>query len=186
MQEAEAFSLPSTNTAVFLRCAVQALREAERLRGGLGSAPDLGAGALKDAVDRLTAMFADAMDDDFNTGAAGSDLFELVREMNKFADQQQLDDPQQRDDSQLVAFNQAATTLRELTSVLGLFWERPTSTTGDDDQLLGQLLELFIELRKACRDNKDFTTADNIRDGLAGLGFTLEDRPDGTGWRLDP
>ena len=141
---------------------------------------------LLEQVAQLRESFLAKMDDDFNTGAAGSDLFELVREMNKFADQQQLDDPQQRDDSQLAAFNQAATTLRELTSVLGLFWERPTSTTGDGDQLLGQLLELFIELRKACRDNKDFTTADNIRDGLAGLGITLEDRPDGTGWRLDP
>jgi cysteinyl-tRNA synthetase len=76
-------------------------------------------------------------------------------------------------------------TLRELTSILGLFWERPVSTAAAGDQLIGQLVELFIELRKACRDNKDFTTADNIRDGLTALGITLEDRPEGTGWRLE-
>ena len=140
---------------------------------------------LLEQVAQLRESFLAKMDDDFNTGAAGSDLFELVRELNKFADQQHLDDPQQRDDSQLTAFSRAIMTLRELTSILGLFWERPVSTVAAGDQLIGQLVELFIELRKACRDNKDFTTADNIRDGLAGLGITLEDRSEGTGWRLE-
>ncbi|HIN94076.1 MAG TPA: cysteine--tRNA ligase [Planctomycetes bacterium] len=140
---------------------------------------------LLEQVAQLRESFLAKMDDDFNTGAAGSDLFELVRELNKFADQQHLDDPQQRDDSQLTAFSRAIMTLRELTSILGLFWERPVSTAAAGDQLIGQLVELFIELRKACRDNKDFTTADNIRDGLTALGITLEDRPEGTGWRLE-
>jgi cysteinyl-tRNA synthetase len=140
---------------------------------------------LLEQVAQLRESFLTKMDDDFNTGAAGSDLFELVRELNKFADQQHLDDPQQRDDSQLTAFSRAIMTLRELTSILGLFWERPVSTATAGDQLIGQLVELFIELRKTCRDNKDFTTADNIRDGLTALGITLEDRPEGTGWRLE-
>jgi cysteinyl-tRNA synthetase len=146
---------------------------------------DTGDHPLLEQVGQLRESFLAKMDDDFNTGAAASDLFELVREMNKFADQQQLDDSQQRNDSDLAAFNQAATTLRELTAILGLFWERPTASSAAGDQLLGQLVELFIDLRKNCRENKDFTTADNIRDGLAGLGITLEDRSDGTGWRLD-
>ena len=146
---------------------------------------DTGDHPLLKQVTQLRENFLAKMDDDFNTGAAVSDLFELVREMNKFADQQHLDDTQQRDDSDLAAFNQAATTLRELTAILGLFWERPNASSAAGDQLLGQLVELFIDLRKTCRENKDFTTADNIRDGLAGLGITLEDRSDGTGWRLD-
>ena len=80
---------------------------------------DTGDHPLLAQVGQLRESFLAKMDDDFNTGAAASDLFELVREMNKFADQQQLDDSQQRNDSDLAAFNQAATTLRELTAILG-------------------------------------------------------------------
>ena len=136
-------------------------------------------------IAQLRESFLAKMDDDFNTGAACSDLFDLVRALNKFADQQELDDPQQRDDSQLAAFTAGITTLRELASILGLFWERPATSAAGSDQLTNQLMDLFIQLRKTSRDNKDFTTADNIRDGLAALGITLEDRPDGTSWRLD-
>jgi len=136
-------------------------------------------------IAQLRESFLAKMDDDFNTGGACSDLFELVRELNKFADQQHLDDPQQRDETRLASFTRGMTTLRELASILGLFWQRPAATATGDDQLVGQLMELFIQLRKDCRENKNFTTADNIRDGLTALGITLEDRPDGTLWRVD-
>jgi len=159
----------------------QLLPIAERAAGVIETADH----PLLTHVAQLRENFLAKMDDDFNTGGAVSELFELVREMNKFADQQQLENAEERDDAELTAFKRAATTLRELTAILGLFWERPTASSVAGDQLLGQLVELFIELRKTCRENKDFTTADNIRDGLAGLGITLEDRPDGTGWRLD-
>ena len=137
-------------------------------------------------VSKLRESFLSKMDDDFNTGAACSDLFELVRELNKFADQEQLDDAQQRDQTALQAFTRGMTTLRELASILGLFWQRPTTEAVGDDQLAGSLMELLIDLRKTCRENKDFATADKIRDGLAELEITLEDRPEGTLWRVEP
>ena len=36
------------------------------------------------------------MDDDFNTGGAVGDLFELVRTLNKFADDEKLENTQAR------------------------------------------------------------------------------------------
>ena len=54
---------------------------------------DAGADELLAEVARLRASYLAKMDDDFNTGAAISDLFELVRTLNKSADQQQLEDP---------------------------------------------------------------------------------------------
>ena len=140
---------------------------------------------LLEQIAQLRDNFLAKMDDDFNTGAACSELFELVRTLNKFADQQQLDDPQQRDALQVEAFITGMKTLRELASILGLFWKQPASSADVDDQLVNELMELFIELRKTSRDNKDFTTADKIRDGLIALGITLEDRPDGTTWRRE-
>jgi cysteinyl-tRNA synthetase len=47
---------------------------------------------------------------------------------------------------------------------------------------LAQLMPLVIDLRAAARKNKNFAVADKIRDGLAPLGITLEDRAGGTEW----
>ena len=49
-------------------------------------------------------------------------------------------------------------------------------------RLIAAAPQLLIELRAAARKNKDFATADQIRDQLSRLGVTLEDRPGGTEW----
>ena len=46
-------------------------------------------------------------------------------------------------------------------------------------------MELVIELRAAARKNKDFATADRIRDVLSEIGVVLEDRKGGTSWRAE-
>ncbi len=136
-------------------------------------------------VQRKRDAFLEKMDDDFNTGAAASELFDLVRLLNKFIDQQNLEDPATRDPQHLEQFGQGAATLRELANVLGLFTRQPEKTSSDEeDGLVDNLMKLLIELRTAARQNKDFATADCIRDSLEQLGISLEDRKDGTGWRL--
>ena len=124
------------------------------------------------------------MDDDFNTGAAISELFDLLRLLNRFCDKQQLEDPENRQQQDLLSLQAAATVLRELSSLLGLFLQ-PVSSAADDDQWLDKLLQLFIQLRAECRDNKDFAMADQIRDRLTELGISLEDRQGETEWRIN-
>ena len=46
------------------------------------------------------------------------------------------------------------------------------------------LMDLLIDLRKEARANKDFATADQIRDALKDAGVTLEDRAGGTEWTV--
>ena len=46
------------------------------------------------------------------------------------------------------------------------------------------LMRLLIELRAEARARKDWATADQIREQLAELGITLEDRADGTIWKI--
>ncbi len=131
--------------------------------------------------------FLEAMDDDFNTGGAVADLFELVRTLNKFADDEKLEggkpSPQQ-----LATLQQGAKTLRELGGTLGLFRkpaEKPSAAAaGGDNELVDKLMALVIELRTAARSKKDFATADRIREALTALDITLEDRPGGTEWTI--
>jgi cysteinyl-tRNA synthetase len=125
------------------------------------------------------------MDDDFNTGGAVSELFDLVRALNKHIDQQGLEDSKTADAAQLPALERGVATLRELTALLGLFRAPPTRTAAADDSLVGQLMQLLIELRTEARKKKDFATADRIRQGLQQAGIQLEDRKDGTGWRRE-
>jgi len=138
---------------------------------------------LADVAERRASFLA-KMDDDFNTGGASSDLFELVRLLNKFSDQQRLEETAARDEKLLTAFRRGVATLRELTAIFGLFRRPPQKQAAVSDALVGKLMELLISLRAEARTKKDFATSDKIRDSLAALGVVLEDRKDGTLWRV--
>ena len=77
------------------------------------------------------------------------------------------------------------TTLKELSSILGIFAQPPAlpggSSTADAD-LLGKVMPLVIDLRANARAAKNFAAADAIRDGLKPLGVAIEDRPGGAEW----
>jgi len=152
-----------------------------RDQGGL----EPGSDQLLQTAARCRQAFLEKMDDDFNTGAAISELFELVRAVNKYCDQHQLDDPPQRTPQRVAAVRQAMTALRELTSILGLFARPVHESPAADDQLVGQLVQLLIALRNSARQQKDFATSDRIRDSLHQLGIVLEDRKGETGWRRE-
>jgi cysteinyl-tRNA synthetase len=144
-----------------------------------------GDSALLKQVKHNRDSFLEKMDDDFNSGAAISELFEMVRLLNKFIDQQSLEDAAARTAENAQQFEQGTIVLRELANVLGLFMSEPDSGAADEDTgLVDQLMQLLIELRATARKKKDFEMADCIRDSLGELGISLEDRKDGTGWRL--
>ena len=73
----------------------------------------------------------------------------------------------------------ATTVLRELASTLGLFRAPVEEDAAQDDSLVEPLMNLLIDLRRSAKKNKDFATADEIRNRLKELGVTLEDRPGG-------
>ncbi len=125
--------------------------------------------------------FLEAMDDDFNTGGAVGDLFELVRWLNKFADEHKLESGKGAKEP-LAVLARGAATLRELGATLGLFRAPSARPSAGTDELASHLMELIIELRATARTKKDFATADRIRQALSELGITLEDRPSGTEW----
>ena len=135
-------------------------------------------------VQKHRAQYLAKMDDDFNTGGAISDLFDLIRSINRFIDQASLESTDNADATNVDSLKQAMLTMRELTALLGIFMseQRDNNTMDEDQGLTEQLMQLMLALREEARANKDFATADRIRDGLLEVGITIEDRADGAQW----
>jgi cysteinyl-tRNA synthetase len=123
-------------------------------------------------------------------------LYELLTKLNRYADSRQLEMADPSAPPQ-VPFELGVLILRELSTILGLFWEAPQQPKlGGDDNLVAGLMQLLIDVRNNLRAEakkitvKDdpvkkalFEQTDVIRKRLAEIGVTLEDRPGGTGWR---
>ena len=71
-------------------------------------------------------------------------------------------------------------------NVLGILQHSPKKWLGIgqiQDNLDSKHIEDLINQRNEARKNKDFKTADEIRDKLTELGIEIEDTPNGTIWR---
>ncbi|MAN50120.1 MAG: cysteine--tRNA ligase, partial [Flavobacteriales bacterium] len=53
-----------------------------------------------------------------------------------------------------------------------------------DDNLLNEIMEVLLKLRKNAKENKDWTTADLIRDELNKINVKINDSLDGSSWEL--
>ena len=129
--------------------------------------------------------FLDAMDDDFNTGGALGELFEIAHALNRFAHEPEFEQGHPRPD-RLEEYQGGMVVLRELSAILGLFLRPVGSPVQAESALTEDLLGLLVELRNRLRKEKNFALADEIRNRLAELGITLEDRADGSRWRIEP
>jgi len=134
--------------------------------------------------DNRLANFNALMEDDFNTGGAVAELYELVTQLNRLADQHKLETAGQSVQRQ--HFQRGAIVLKEMGQILGLFREPVQAPAGGGagEQLVNGLMQLLIDLRNEARKSKNFALGDQIRKRLTELGVTLEDRPGGTGWRI--
>lgn len=131
--------------------------------------------AVLEAVERARCAFIQAMDDDFNTAAALASLFDLSRESNSIISAGNMT----RQDGEALATAFGA--LGGL--VLGVIPERFEEKC--DRGLEDGLLRLLIDLRAEFRRNRQWAQADLVRDRLAALGVRLEDKPEGTTYRIE-
>jgi cysteinyl-tRNA synthetase len=154
--------------------------EAPSRRGEL----EPGDSALLQEVAEHRLRFLEAMDDDFNTGGALGELFEIAHALNRFAHQPEMEETTARA-GRIGEYRTGMATLRELSRILGLFGRPRTARPPARDALVPELLGLLVDLRARLRKEKNFSLADEIRNHLARLGVTLEDRPDGTRWRIE-
>jgi cysteinyl-tRNA synthetase len=142
---------------------------------------DPGTSPLLGEVAEHRRRFLDAMDDDFNTGGAIGELFDVVHALNRFANTLTPDATEA-----LAEYRAGMVVLKELSQILGLF-QKPYAKPEPEaqDRLTAPLLDLLVQLRTQLRKEKNFKLSDEIRNKLGALGVVLEDRPDGTAWRIE-
>lgn len=147
------------------------------VRSQLATAPAGEASAEAIALlEKTKTNFIAKMDDDFNAPAALAVLQDLTKQVNKMLNE---------GSAQTVGTLTAVDHLfRELGGeVLGIIPDEAAGSSADANREAG-MIELLITLRAQARANKDWATSDQIRDQLKALGVTLEDRADGTVWKV--
>lgn len=122
---------------------------------------------VKGILVRNKINFMNAMDDDLNTADAISALFDLTRDINSNINSQS--------SKEFVMY--AISLFDELASILGLVYNR-------EKESLDKEIEKLIEKRQEARANRDFATADKIRDELKSKNIILEDTAQGVKWHI--
>ena len=116
-----------------------------------------------------------AMNDDFNTPILIATLFEGVKAINGAA-------------AGLVALRaEDITSLQKtfqsfLREVLGIQSEKGSQEKQSNNSESEALLDLIVTMRTKAKANKDWATADKIRDVLSAYGITIQDSKDGSSW----
>ncbi len=147
-------------------------------RDKLRSAPEGDAGkAFQSVLDEHRQKFIDAMDDDFNAPIALAALQTLTGEVNKL-----LNSGEPVGKATLQAIDKLYNELGG--QVLGIVPAAEAAVSSDGQREDG-LIKLLITLRQQARAQKQYAVSDQIRDQLKALGVTLEDRPDGTSYRIE-
>lgn len=154
------------------------LNNAARLtRRMLNTAPEGDDGnGFEARLSQAQSDFKEALDDDFNAPKALAVLQELTRDVNTL-----LNGDATVGLNTLNSINDLYTGLGG--KVLGII---PTAeTSSSDGKREAGLVELLIDLRARARVAKNYAESDRIRDELLKLGVVLEDRADGTVWKIN-
>ncbi len=126
-------------------------------------------------IEPLTEKCFDALNDDLNSPIAIAYLFDGVKIINSI-----------KAGSEKIS----ATDLEALKSfyktlvfeILGLRVEDGAGS--GEDEILAGTMKLLIQLRKEAKANKDWGTADKIRDELNAIGIEIKDTKDGVDWNI--
>jgi cysteinyl-tRNA synthetase len=114
-----------------------------------------------------------AMDDDFNTPILIAHLFDGVKIINSVKDGKE-----SLNSSGLEKLKTLFNTF--VTDILGFIAAKESS--GDD--LTNEVMELVLQLRGNAKKNKDFDTADLIREELEKAGIQIKDSREGSSWEV--
>ena len=125
-------------------------------------------------IKKLEEKCYNAMNDDLNSPILIASLFDGVKMINSIADGKE---------------KISGEDLKKLTGLYNLFvfdilGFKKEVEVKSDNKAYEQVIDLLLNLRIEAKNNKDFITADKIRNELQNLGFTIKDKKDGFEWEL--
>ncbi len=130
-------------------------------------------------------QFCLAMDDDFNTALGIATLFEVVRSMNRLLDENK------NSFSQEDKLHSGRADILKMGAILGILNESPEDyfakkrTTGLEKKSIdSEMIDKMINERTEARKTKNWARADQIRKQLSEMNIIIEDRPEGTIWKM--
>jgi len=123
---------------------------------------------LRRTLNEAKERFVEAMDDDFNTADGLGVIFDLARSCNIYLKEGY---PYNKE-----LLEEVAQFIREFNDIFEII---DISVPKNLDNEINEM----IARRDEARANKDFATADQIRDELNSKGIVLEDTPHGTRWK---
>jgi cysteinyl-tRNA synthetase len=126
-----------------------------------------------DGNPELPNEFIEEMNDDLNIPAALAVVHDAVTSGNTELDEQQLREAAQHRDQ-----------VTKMLEILGLAPAQWSSGASEEHAALDKLISSLIARRDLARENKDYETADEIRNQLDEAGIELSDGPNGTHWSL--
>lgn len=148
--------------------------------------------AFAQALTATREKFESTMDDDFNTAGALGAIFELMKAANSYYS----DHEKELDTRDLTLLSEAGEMAVELLEALGveIHGEDNSDSEQFPEELLGlaekvcgvqptspqQAIDILLAARQTARAEKNWGVADSVRDGLAELGFVIEDTSAGS------
>jgi len=166
------------STLDFSNEALQAAQKGmERLMEGYSKLDKLIAGdASTFDVNALSDKCYAAISDDLNSPILIANLFEAIKNINNM-----VAGSASLTQEDLNAFKQLLKVMIE--DILGLKAETGNASEGGNE-LLESTVNLLLNLRIEAKANKDWATADKIRNELQALGFVIKDKKDGFEWEI--
>jgi len=132
------------------------------------------------ATETFKESWVKSMCDDFNTAGALGNLFELTRAINRSIDS----------NGWTPTLDTALEEINQFGNTLGILEYDPNEYLQShklekaSTEITEEEIEALIEERISARKDKNWARADEIRDELDEKGILLEDKPDGTVWRV--
>ena len=138
--------------------------------------------------EELKQAFIEAMDDDFNTAGALGHVFGTVRLVNRVLEDKAL----RGKDGTKVFLDAVLEEVKVWSQVLGVFGLEPASILLALRDLNAKRLnidvkevEALLAQRLEAKKNKDFTTADSIREKLSAMHVEVRDTQNGQVWAIN-
>src|SRR5690554_40945 len=148
----------------------------DRLQAGVEKLDKLSAGKASTIdIKGWKAELYNAMNDDFNSPIAIATLYNAVRWISAIeSGKESLNE---------IDLEEFISTFKTFYfDILGLTVEEKESK---NDEVVNDLMQLVLDFREAAKTQKDYTTADTIRDKLNSLKIVVKDKKDGAEWSFE-